>query len=155
MTKLEPDNAFASNQLSRITCQISCLPREPAQEAIFGITLLHDLITDNLKPLELARRHTIRIERIDVRIRAVLRLGLQKVQASHDEQLCTNEQEHNLAAPVQLIWVDEVWEDGRQHECRELLADEDERDRLGSSGLGRGLLSDGPAVAAYGRGVEH
>lgn len=78
-----------------------------------------------------------------------------KIEASHDKDLSSNEQPHDTSAPVQLIGIDEVWEHGGQHERGELLANEDEANGLGSGGLGGSFLCDGPAIAAYGGGVEH
>jgi hypothetical protein len=79
----------------------------------------------------------------------------QEIEARHDEELSANEEEHNLAAPVELIGVNEVGEDRGQHQCGELLADQGERDGLRASSLRGSLLSDGPTVAADGTSVEH
>lgn len=85
----------------------------------------------------------------------VLRLRLEPEQSCQDENLGTNKQEHNLAAPVQLIRVDKVWKHGRQHERRELLAHQTEGDGLGTRRLRGRLLSNGPAEAAHCRRVKH
>lgn len=118
--------------------------------------LLLDCLTINDgKVLELARRNTSSVEYLNLSISSVLGLGLEEPKSGDDEKLGTNEQEHDSATPVELIGVDEVREDRREHESSKLLADQSERDGLGSGCLRSGFLSDSPAVAADSAGVEH
>jgi len=119
------------------------------------VLLLNNLTIDNSKVLELARRNTSSIQDLDISVAPVLSLRLQEIEARHDKQLSADEQEHDLAAPVELVGVDEVREHRRQHQRGELLADQGERDGLRASRLRGGFLGDGPAVAADGSGVEH
>jgi hypothetical protein len=119
------------------------------------VFLLNDLAVDNSEVLELTRRNASSVQELNVGVAPVLGLGLQKVETSHDEELGANEEEHDLAAPVELIRVDEVRENRRQHQRCELLTDQGERDGLRASSLRGSLLSNGPTVAADGTGVEH
>jgi len=130
------------------------LPGEAAKETIL-VLLLNNLAIHNSEVLELARRNTSSVQDLDVGVAPVLGFRLQEIEARHNEELSANEQEHDLAAPVELIGVDEVREHRGQHQGGELLADQGERDGLRASSLRGSLLSNGPAVAADGTGVEH
>jgi len=119
------------------------------------VLLLNRLTINDSKVLELTRRNAGSVEYLDLGVGSVLGLRLEEPKSGDDEELGANEQEHDSATPVELIGVDEVREDGREHESSKLLADQGERDGLGSGCLRSSLLSDSPAVAANSSGVEH
>ena len=131
-----------------------CFPRKPAQKAAL-FRPFDNLSIHYREILEPPRWDFSRVHRLDVDVCPVLRLWLEEIEAGHDEKLSSDEQEHDLAAPVELIRVDEVWEDRTGHERGELLADEDEGDGFWASCLGCSLLSDGPTVASDCGRVEH
>jgi len=130
------------------------LPGEAAKETIL-VLLFNNLAIDNGEVLELAGRYTSSVQDLNIGVAPVLGLRLEEPQCRHDEELGANKQEHDLAAPVELIRVDEVREDRRQHQRSELLADQSERDCLWASSLRGSLLSNGPPVAANGTSVKH
>jgi hypothetical protein len=110
------------------------LPGEATEETIL-VLLLNNLAVDNSEVLELARRNSSSVQNLDVGIRPVLGLWLEPVEGRNNEELSADEQEHDLATPVQLIRVDEVRENRRQHQSSELLADQGEGDSLRASSL--------------------
>jgi hypothetical protein len=133
---------------------ILSLPGEATEEAV-SVFLFDNLAIDNSEVLELTRRDSSGVQHLNVGVRPVLCLRLEEVEACNNEELSANEQEHDLSTPVELIRVDEVREDRRQHQSSELLADQGEGDGLWASSLRSSLLSNGPTVAANGTSVEH
>lgn len=133
---------------------LSCLAREAAEKTVL-VLLLNCLTIDDSKVLELASGYTGSIEHLNLSVGPVLSLGLEEPKCSDDEKLGTHEQEHDSTTPIELIGVDEVGEDRREHESSKLLTYKGKRDCLGSGGLRSSLLSDSPAVAADSTSVEH
>jgi hypothetical protein len=147
-------SSYEEQNRDRIVIATSSLARESAEETVL-VFLLHHLTFDNSKVFKLTRRDTSSVQHLNLSVGSVLCLGLEEPESSDDEQLGTNEQEHNSAAPIELIEVDEVREDRRQHECSELLTDQGERDGLWSSCLRSSLLSNSPAVATNSSSLQH
>ena len=104
---------------------------------------------------ELSGRNTTSIQAVNIVISPVLGLRLEPEETSKNKDLSTNKQKHDPATPVQLIRVDKVGKDGRQHKSSKLLANKTESDSLGTCSLGSSLLCNSPTKATDSSSIEH
>lgn len=89
----------------------SSSPPEDAAYKSSTALLLHHLTINDSKPAELSGRHALLVHGLYVDVRSILGLRLPDEKPKHDEDLSSDEEEHDLAPKVELVRVDEERED--------------------------------------------